>query len=143
MAIGGISGKNGYYPSHAAAQYDKNATIVTNDTGKINQAKQQFGVDKFDSLVGQPPGAIPSGEVSDGGTKKSDVADDSSINSLVYDPRDTNRDGKVSLQEEIAYAAKKYSSGSASARNSAGKTIHMNNSENVQQPRASSINVMA
>ena len=103
MSIGEISGQSGFYPAQAAAQYKQNTVGGINETGKMGQARQEAA----------RAAATPShfGESPPGGIEKFSNADESATGTLVYDPRDTNQDGKVSLQEELAYAAKQYSAG--------------------------------
>jgi hypothetical protein len=58
-------------------------------------------VSNVTSLTIGEAGGSPSG-----GAKKSSSASGSSSSGKVYDPRDTNQDGKVSLEEELAYDLK-------------------------------------
>lgn len=48
----------------------------------------------------------PAGESASGGAGKSGSASGSSSSSQVYDEKDTNKDGEVSWQEELAYSLK-------------------------------------
>ena len=60
------------------------------------------------------PGGMPPGGMGGGGAQKSGAAGGSSSSSGTYDVKDTNKDGKVSSQEEIAYAIKQSGGGSDS-----------------------------
>jgi len=149
MAIGGIGGQSSFYPAQAAAQYTKNAASGIDDIGKMGQARKDAAAataEKSTPLGGQPPGGMAaSGSAADGGRQKSAAVgespakDESSANSAVYDPRDTNRDGKVSLQEELAYAAKQYSARSTGIVNAT--KIPPPNGVTGQEPQSSSISL--
>jgi len=146
MSIGGIGGQSGFYPAEAAAQYYKNAIGGVKDSGKFSQARQQAEAEKIGVAERNPLGAIPSGDISKGGEKKSATTEESSTesstNSLAYDPRDTNRDGQVSLQEELAYAAKQYSAASAGGRRVGNKSNSPSNNINSPKPQSTSINML-
>jgi soluble cytochrome b562 len=59
---------------------------------------------------GPPPGGAPGG-----GASKSSGTSGSTSSSKVYDKKDTNEDGTVSLQEELAYSVKHRDDGKQSA----------------------------
>jgi len=149
MSIGGVAGHGGLNPAQFAAQFFKKADangdggidkaefkkmlsqvpdvkkgavdldkvfseIDTDGSGKISQAENQSAVKKMVARGG-PPGGMPPG----GGAKQAGGGGESSASTLSIDPRDTNGDGKVSLQEALAYAAKQYSAGSGGGNNTA------------------------
>jgi hypothetical protein len=190
MALSGIGGQSGFSPAQAAAQYYRNATGGTEADGRMSQARkeaaaleesrarrresllgtgdrgQQFGAStksSINSVVYDPRDTNGDGKVSSleefsynvkqygagdigesSESKKAETAEESgaieesSSNYTVYDPKDTNRDGKVSLQEEIAYAARQYRAGSAG-----DKVIPPSDDSNEQRSQYSSISLQA
>ena len=108
---------------------------------------------------GPPPGAASGGSASANGSSASSSATSSSSSSKTYDPADTNQDGKVSMQEQIAYAisqAAKPSSKSSSETQNVNsdaavmkrlmdmlKTYGDNNQSSTQSGNANSLSVMA
>lgn len=80
--------------------------------GTINQAENENAMKKMGGQGGAPPSGPPPGGMGGGGAQKSGTTGDSSSSSGTYDVKDANKDGTVSLQEEMAYALKHASSGS-------------------------------
>ncbi len=76
------------------------ATIDTKGSGKITQSDIEAAIKKTGGK-GAPPAAMPSQH---GGRPGGAGGVSQSSSSKTYDPRDTNKDGKVSIEEVIAYA---------------------------------------
>ncbi|QOY89956.1 EF-hand domain-containing protein [Paludibaculum fermentans] len=82
--------------------------------GYITKQDAADGLEKMAQKMEQGGGAPPAdggkqgsgGSGSGGGSSSSTTS--SSSSSEVYDPKDTNQDGKVSMQEEVAYALSQY-----------------------------------
>lgn len=143
MSLGGIGGQSGFHPAQAAAQYNKNAPNGVKESGKFALARQQAEAEKFVVAERHPLGSMTSVEISDGNGKKPDTTEESSAKSVIYDHRDTNRDGKVSLQEELIYAAKQYRAASAGSRKFSYNGNSPINSINTPNPQSISINLLA
>ncbi len=85
------------------------SSIDTSGSGKITEADLQSFIQKNSSSTGTTQtrhgghggghGAPPAGGA------RSTAGASSSSSTTTYDPRDTNHDGKVSVEEEVAYAA--------------------------------------
>ncbi|MBA4397540.1 MAG: hypothetical protein C0394_09195 [Syntrophus sp. (in: bacteria)] len=88
--------------------------IDADGNGTISQAENENAMKKMGGQGGAPPSGPPPGGMGGGGAQKSGTTGDSSSSSGTYDVKDTNKDGKVSLQEEIAYAIKQSGGGSDS-----------------------------
>ena len=88
--------------------------IDADGNGKISQAENENAMKKMGGQGGAPPSGPPPGGMGGGGAQKSGAAGGSSSSSETYDVKDTNKDGKVSIQEEIAYAIKHSGGGSDS-----------------------------
>jgi Ca2+-binding EF-hand superfamily protein len=93
--------------------------VDTDGNGKISQAENENAMKKMGGQggappSGPPPGGMPPGGMGGGGAQKSGAAEGSSSSSETYDVKDTNEDGKVSLQEEMAYAIEHLNDGSDS-----------------------------
>jgi Ca2+-binding EF-hand superfamily protein len=86
--------------------------IDTDGNSTISQAENENAMEKMGGQGGAPPSGPPPGRMGGGGTQKSGTTGDSSSSSGTYDVKDANKDGKVSLEEELAYALKHPSSGS-------------------------------
>jgi Ca2+-binding EF-hand superfamily protein len=91
--------------------------IDVDGNGNISQAENENAMKKMGGQggappSGPPPSGPPPGGMGGGGAQKSGAAGGSSSSSGTYDVKDTNKDGKVSLGEELAYALKHPSSGS-------------------------------
>ena len=86
--------------------------IDADGNGTISQAENENAMKKMGGQGGAPPSGPPPGGMGGGGTQKSGTTGDSSSSSGTYDVKDANKDGKVSLEEELAYALKHPSSGS-------------------------------
>lgn len=86
--------------------------IDADGNGTISQAENENAMEKMGGQGGAPPSGPPPGGMGGGGTQKSGTTGDSSSSSGTYDVKDANKDGKVSLEEELAYALKHPSSGS-------------------------------
>jgi len=88
--------------------------IDADGNGKISQAENENAMKKMGGQGGEPPSGPPPGGMGGSGAQKSDAAGGSSSSSKTYDVKDTNKDGTVSLQEEMAYAIKHPNDGSDS-----------------------------
>jgi len=145
MAISGIGGQSGLVPAQAAAQYTKNATAGINFTGKAalegKDVAKELPSGNPRTPVVPPPGGGTSAAKSGAevGAQKSATANDSSASRTTYDPKDTNRDGQVYFQEELAHAAKQYSVNSTV--NGLTNKLPPPNGVNGQEPQASSISL--
>jgi Ca2+-binding EF-hand superfamily protein len=84
----------------------------TDGNGTISQTENENAMKKMGGQGGAPPSGPPPGGMGGGGAQKSGTTGDSSSSSGTYDVKDANKDGKVSLEEELAYALKHPSSGS-------------------------------
>ncbi len=86
----------------------------TNNDGEIDESELEASMTKMDAkmkAMGPPPGPPPSGgaqksQSSSGQTNSTDSSSSSSSDNKIYDPRDTNKDGKVSFMEELTYDLK-------------------------------------
>jgi Ca2+-binding EF-hand superfamily protein len=78
-----------------------------NGDSKISQDEFSNAIKKMGAQGGPPPGGMGGG-----GAQKLGAAGSSSSSSKTYDVKDTNKDGKVSIQEEMAYAIKHPDGGS-------------------------------
>lgn len=79
------------------------------DSGDVKAAQAAYADIKqtmSQRPAGRPSGPPPGGAPPSGGAGKASSAEDSSGSSKVYDAKDTNKDGKVSAQEELAYLQK-------------------------------------
>lgn len=76
-------------------------TAAQNAYADIKKATPQRPSASVGGAGGPPPGGAPGG-----GASKTSGASGSTSSSKVYDKKDTNEDGTVSLQEELAYSVK-------------------------------------
>jgi Ca2+-binding EF-hand superfamily protein len=93
--------------------------VDTDGNDRISQAENENAMKKMGGQggappSGPPPGGMPPGGMGGGGAQKSSAAGGSSSSSETYDVKDTNKDGKVSLQEEMAYIIEHLNDGSDS-----------------------------
>jgi Ca2+-binding EF-hand superfamily protein len=86
--------------------------IDADGNGTISQAENENAMKKMGDQGGAPPSGPPPGGMGGEGAQKSGTTGDSSSSSGTYDVKDANKDGKVSLEEEMAYTLKHPSSGS-------------------------------
>ncbi|NTV12441.1 MAG: hypothetical protein HGA96_00665 [Desulfobulbaceae bacterium] len=103
MSFNSIGGQSGFNQAQAAAQYYKNYGAGTYEDGRTSQTNKRT----LTESAGTKDRLSPIG-ISGGGAKQSGMAKKSSANPVVYDPRDPNGDGIISLPEELSYAAKRY-----------------------------------
>jgi hypothetical protein len=113
MSISGIGSQSGFNPVQMSLQFTRRA----DDSGQTDPSENAIATDKTNlqggNPAGGPPPAGPPPGGMGGGASKSDASEDTSSSSATYDLRDTNKDGVVSIGEEMAYAMKY--SGSAAA----------------------------
>ncbi len=79
----------------------KAAQAAYNDIKKTISQGHPAGGRRAGHPSGPPPGGAPPG-----GAKQSSNTSSSSSSNKVYDKKDTNKDGTVSMQEELAYSLK-------------------------------------
>ena len=138
MSIGGIGGPSGFQPAQIAAQYQKNAESTIKGHGKTGQALAEPVVEK--SGVPGAPGHPQEIKAAEGrssiASQKPDTGGTPSPNAVADYPRDTSKDGKISPQKALAYAAEKYRSESIRDNKPA-----VPNGINGQEPPRSSISL--
>lgn len=129
MSLNGIGGQSGFNPAQAAAQYYKNYSAGSYDAGKIGQANKEAPAERPGAQGRRSPLGVGGGETQPPGYAKS-----SASNSISYDPRDTNGDGRISLQEDFSYTAKRYSAADKDKTGQAPKGAAEENREAQGQP---------
>jgi len=89
------------------------------DSGDVKAAQAAYADIKqtmSQRPAGRPSGPPPGGAPPSGGAGKASGTKDSSSSNKVYDAKDTNKDGKVSALEELAYLQKSRDSAHTSSR---------------------------
>ena len=162
MSISGIGSQGGFNPTKMAAQFFKKADgngdggidkaelktalsqgpadksgdmdidkifseVDADKNGKISQTENEATMKKMDGQGGPPPGGMG------GGMQKSGAVGGSSSSSGTYDAKDTNKDGKVSAQEEMAYAIKQSSGESDSGTKTSTSSMLLDKIQKEQQ----------
>jgi Ca2+-binding EF-hand superfamily protein len=114
---------NGPTGNRGGTDIDKVFSEVDADkNGKISQAENENSMKKMGSQGRQPPSGPPPGGMGGGGMRKSGANGGSASSSETDDEKDTNKDGTVSLQEEMAYTLKQ-SSGESETKTSTSSTL--------------------
>ncbi len=120
MSISGIGSQTGFNPVQMSLQF----TMRADDGGQTDQSENATATDKTSIQGGSPAGEAPSAGPPPGGmgggVRKSDPSEDTSSSSATYDVRDTNKDGVVSLDEELAYVMKHPGSAAADETSTVG-----------------------
>ena len=104
-----------------------NALSKALDAGDLSGAQKAFAdiknaIAQHKSGTGGPPRGAPPGGGPPPGAGHGSGASSSASSSQDYDPKDTNKDGRVSLQEELAYDLKSVSEQPQLSNNLNGKT---------------------
>jgi len=89
------------------------------DSGDVKAAQSAYADIKqtmSQRPAGRPSGPPPGGAPPSGGAGKASGTEGSSSSNKVYDSKDTNKDGKVSALEELAYLQKSHDSANTSSR---------------------------
>ncbi len=96
---------NGIASDQAAKRFDE---LDTNKTGKLTQSDIEAGIKAAVGKGGPPSGARPPAGGPPGGARPAGRAPQSgsaakSTDTKTYDKKDANKDGTVSIQEELVY----------------------------------------
>jgi hypothetical protein len=119
MSISGIGSQSGFNPVQMSLQFTRRA----DDSGQADPSENAIVTDKTNLQGGKPAGVSPcrtTARREGGGRGKSDASEDTSSSSATYDLRDTNKDGVVSIGEEMAYAMKYPGSAAADETSTVG-----------------------